>query len=141
MRTAIDTNVISALWSDEPKAAEIAAALYDTQGAGALVVCGPVCAELSAYPKISAEFIDEFLASTGIAVDFDLGEPVWREAALRFARYAHRRRLARGHHPKRLLTDFIVGAHALIRADRLLTLDTRGYAQDFPDLRRVALEL
>lgn len=139
MRTAVDTNALSALLSAEPKAAEVSEILSDALGEGALVICGPVYAELSAYPKISAGFMDEFLASTGIAVDFELGESVWREAALRFAKYASRRRSSRGHQPKRLLTDYIVGAHALIRADRLLTLDESCYAQDFPDLPRIAI--
>lgn len=139
MRTAIDTNVISALLSAEPKAAEISEVLSDALGEGALVICGPVYAELSAYPKVSAGFVDEFLNSTGIVVDFDLDESVWREAAIRFATYASRRRSSRGQHPKRLLTDFIVGAHALLRADRLLTLDEGCYTQDFPDLARIAI--
>ena len=140
MRTAVDTNVISALLSVEPGAMEVSVVLNNSLGEGALVICGAVYAELSAYPKNSAELLDDFLASTGIAVDFNLGEPVWREAARRFAKYAARRRSSRGSHPKRLLTDFIVGAHALIRADRLLTLDEGCYAQDFPDLPRIAFE-
>src|SRR5438046_5990875 len=37
--------------------------------------------------------------------------------------------------PKRLLVDFIVAAHALLRADRLMTLDASRYRQDFPKLR------
>jgi hypothetical protein len=36
-----------------------------------------------------------------------------------------------------LLPDFIIAAHALLRADRLLTLDPTRYRQDFPKLRVV----
>ena len=89
-----------------------------------------------AHPKASVAFVDDFLNETGIAIDFDLGEPVWREASVRFAKYAARRRASRGGSVKRLVADFIVGAHALLRADRLLTLDTSRYAKDFPELKQ-----
>jgi predicted nucleic acid-binding protein len=137
MRTAIDTNVISGLWSAEPLSPSISRALDETAGAGGLVICAPVYAELLAHPKASVAFVDNFLNETGIAIDFDLGEPVWREASVRFAKYAVRRRASRGGSAKRLLADFIVGAHALIRADRLLTLDASRYAKDFPELKQI----
>jgi predicted nucleic acid-binding protein len=34
-----------------------------------------------------------------------------------------------------LLPDFLIAAHALLRADRLMTLDPARYQQDFPELR------
>jgi predicted nucleic acid-binding protein len=139
MRTAVDTNVLSALLSAEPGAAELAALLHQAQDDGALVICGAVFAELCAYPGIALAFVDRFLASTGIDVEFELSEAVWREAARRFGKYAARRRSSRGSNPKRLLTDFIVGAHALVSADRLLTLDEGCYKQDFPDLKRLTI--
>src|SRR5579863_2470436 len=136
MRTAIDTNVISALWSAEPLSRQVSAALDDATEVGGLVICAPVYAELLAHPKASAAFVDDFLNETGIAIDFDFGEPVWREVSVRFAKYAARRRASRGGSVKRLVADFIVGAHALLRADRLLTLDTSPYAKDFPELKQ-----
>jgi predicted nucleic acid-binding protein len=111
--------------------------LDEAAGGGGLVICAPVYAELLAHPKASVTFVDDFLNETGIAIDFDFGEPVWREASVRFAKYAVRRRRSRGGSAKRLLVDFIVGAHALIRADRLLTLDTKQYARDFPELKQI----
>jgi predicted nucleic acid-binding protein len=33
--------------------------------------------------------------------------------------------------------DFVIAAHALIQADRLMTLDPKRYRQDFPKLRLV----
>jgi hypothetical protein len=137
LRTAIDTNVLSALWSGENLASVVSEALYEAAADGGLVICGVVYAELLAHPKAKLDFVDEFLLSTGISIDFDLGEPVWREASRRFAKYAARRRAARGGGARRLLADFIVGAHALIRSDRLLTLDRSCYARDFPDLEQI----
>jgi predicted nucleic acid-binding protein len=34
-----------------------------------------------------------------------------------------------------LLADFLIGSHALVQADRLLTLDPHRYSQDFPEVR------
>jgi predicted nucleic acid-binding protein len=137
MRTAIDTNILSALWSGEPLASTVSEVLDQAATDGGLVVCATVYAELLAHPKAKLDFVDDFLLSTGISIDFDLGEQVWREASVRFAKYATRRRVSRGGRAKRLLADFIVGAHALLRADRLLTLDQTCYARDFPELEQI----
>ncbi|MGH8246926.1 MAG: type II toxin-antitoxin system VapC family toxin [Gammaproteobacteria bacterium] len=135
MRTAIDTNVISALWSAGPLASQFATVLGRAGIEGGLVICGPVYAELLAHPDATEQFVDEFLATTHVSVDFTLDEAVWRDAGRRFASYARRRRRSRGRDPKRLLVDFLIGAHASLCADRLLTLDNRRYSKDFPNLR------
>jgi predicted nucleic acid-binding protein len=137
MRTALDSNILSCLWSDEPSAARVQLDLRSARAQGGLVVCAPVYVELLAHPLVSPDFVDRFLAETGIAVEFDLDESIWRKAAEGFVAYARRRRRARGSSPKRLLSDFIIAAHALLRADRLLTLDPTRYRQDFPRLRIV----
>ena len=106
MRTAVDTNVISALWSREPLASQMAALLGRSHSDGGVVICAPVYAELLAHPKAPADFLDEFLAKTDIAVDFLLDEQVWREAGRVFAAYARRRRRSGDGTAKRLLVDF-----------------------------------
>ena len=50
------------------------------------------------------------------------------------AECAQRRRRSKGVEAKRMLADFIVGAHAMLRADRLFTLDNERYATAFPEL-------
>ena len=135
MRTAIDTNVLSALWSKERSASDIARNLGKAKAEGGLVVSGPVYAELLAYPKATESFVNDFLADTGIAVDFVFQQPVWVDAGRRFARYAKRRRRPAHQGPKRLLADFIIGAHALAHADRFMTLDPKRYERDFPELK------
>lgn len=137
MRTALDTNVLSALWSNEPTARDISISLDHARAQGGLVICAPVFAESIAHPAMSESVLERFLKETGIAVDFDLGEAVWRLAATSFAAYADRRRRSGGDSPRRLLADFIIGAHALSRADRLITLEARRYSRDFPTLRIV----
>jgi predicted nucleic acid-binding protein len=137
MRTAIDTNVLSALWSKEPTASDIAKNLGHAKTEGGLVVSAPVYAELLAYPKATESFVNDFLADTGIAVDFEFQQPIWLEAGRRFARYAKRRRRSHLDGPKRLLADFIIGSHALAEADRFMTLDPKRYGRDFPGLKLI----
>jgi predicted nucleic acid-binding protein len=137
MRTAIDTNVISALWSGEPLAAKIAGDLAHAQSQGGLVICGAVYAELMAHPSATPNFVDSFLSETKVSVEFESDEALWRMAAAAFAFYAQRRRRSAGGAPKRLLVDFLVAAHASLRADRLMTLDAERYERDFPKLRIV----
>lgn len=139
MRTAIDTNVISALWSREPAASEMVSLLGRARQEGGLVVCAPVYAELLAHPNATPAFVEDFLSTTGVVVEFEMEEAIWREAARGFAAYVRRRRKAsRGFGagaPKRLLVDFLVGAHAARQADRLFTLDPGRYSRDFPKLK------
>lgn len=135
MRTALDTNVLSALWSDEPSPRGIESLLFDARGKGGLVICAPVYCELLAYPSATRPFVNEFLRETGISVEFHLDEQVWQTAADAFVGYAKRRRRSQGGSPKRMLVDFVVAAHALLRADQLMTLDVSRYQPDFPKLR------
>jgi predicted nucleic acid-binding protein len=137
MRTAIDTNVLSALWSGEPPAADLARKLGETKTEGGLVVGAPVYAELLAHPKATESFVNQFLADTGIVVDFEFQQSVWLEAGRRFARYAKRRRKTSRAGARRLLADFIIGSHALKQADRLMTLDPKRYQRDFPELKLI----
>ena len=135
MISALDSNVVSAIWSREPGWTHVKEALHHAAGQGGLVLCGVVYAELLAYPRATEEFLAAFLDKTGVRADFVLDEGIWRETGLRFAAYAERRRRqATPQQPKRLVADFVIGAHALIRADRLITLDRQRYVRDFPEL-------
>ena len=134
MRTALDTNILSALWSGESSASAILGRLQILRSEGALIISAPVYAELFAHPGASKRFLNQFFAETHVQVDFQLGQVVWERAGERFARYAARRRLSASGTPKRLLADFLIGAHALLHADRLPTLDAGRYKRDFPEL-------
>jgi len=134
VRTALDSNILSAMWSNEPSARAIARQLGEAKQEGALLLSPIAYAELLAHPRATKEFLHAFLADSGIRVDFQLPESTWTESGLRFARYAERRRRSAGEFPKQLLADFVVGAHALLQADRLMTLDTARYRRDFPEL-------
>jgi len=135
VRTALDSNVISAIWSGEPSAPQLARQLAAAKREGALLISPAVFAELHAYPGATPNFVSGFLVKTGLAVDYRLEEAVWLESGIRFARYAQRRRQASESGPRRLLADFLIGAHALLQADRFMTLDARIYEHDFPELK------
>jgi hypothetical protein len=83
MRTAIDTNVLSALWSKESLAPDIARNLGNAKTEGGLVVGAPVYAELLAHPKATESFVNGFLEGTGIDVDFEFQQSLcWRPAGV-----------------------------------------------------------
>jgi predicted nucleic acid-binding protein len=135
MTTALDTNVVIALW-DKDSALSLAAqtALDTAFNRGTLVAAAPVFAELIAAPGRSEAFVSSFFDETGIGVDWELPEQAWRSAGRAFQAYAERRRKQRDAGARRILADFIIGAHASVNGCRLLTLDDRLYRSSFPTL-------
>jgi hypothetical protein len=96
-----------------------------------------VFVELAAVPGVNFEQTQRVLEESFVDIDFDLGEDVWRLAASSFSAYASRRRKSGGGQTKRLLADFVIASHALLKADRLMTRDASRYRQDFPNLRLI----
>jgi predicted nucleic acid-binding protein len=135
MTTAIDTNVIFALWDkNDAVNSAVESALDAALRRGHLVIPAPVFAELLACPGRSEAFLDAFLKDTGISVDWNLDEAIWRTAGLALQNYAVRRRKQRDYGPRRILADFLIGAYALEKRCRLLTLDDRLHRVSFPGL-------
>lgn len=135
MTTAIDTNVIIALWDRDPGLSLSAQNALDTAfHRGTLVAAAPVFAQLVGAPGRSEAFVDSFFEETGIGVDWELPEQVWRLAGRAFQAYAQRRRKQRDRGPRRILADFVIGAHASANGFRLLTLDEGLYRAAFPAL-------
>jgi predicted nucleic acid-binding protein len=136
MTTALDTNVVVAFWGpDSSLSLAVQAALESASSHGILTVSAPVFAELVAAPGRTEDFVNAFFEDTGIAVDWELGEEIWRSAARAFRGYAERRRKHRDLGTRRILADFLIGAHAAVRGYRLLTLDERLYRAAFPTLK------
>jgi predicted nucleic acid-binding protein len=145
MTTSIDTNIIVALWDADDTLHRAAREVLDAAlGRGSLVICGAVHAELLAAPGRTEAFVDRFCEDTGIAVEWELGEKVWRAAGAAFQSYAARRRKLRNveavlqggqRSRRRILTDFVIGAHAFVSEYTLLTLDAGIYQASFPKLK------
>ncbi|HXC87890.1 MAG TPA: type II toxin-antitoxin system VapC family toxin [Candidatus Cybelea sp.] len=136
MTVALDTNVIVALW-DAAEGLHTAArkALEAASGREALAMCGVVYAELIGAPGRTEAFVDRFCEEAGIAVEWELEERIWRRAGVAFQGYATRRKKQSGAEPRRLLADFLIGAHTLENGYKLLTLDGGMYRRAFPGLR------
>jgi len=140
MTTAIDTNVLVALWDRDPilnTAAQLA--LDAALALGGLVISGPVFAELLACPGRDEAFLDGFFRQSGIQIEWDSEESIWRTAGKAFQAYATRRRRHGASAPCRILADFLIGSHALIRGYRLLSLDDRLYRAAFPSLHVISI--
>jgi hypothetical protein len=136
MTISIDTNVIAALWNDEdPFNAVAVKMLGHARTEGKLVIPAPVYSELMAGPLRDEAALDSFFSVTDIAVEWTVGEEIWREAGRVYRGYAQRRNRSGGQLPRRILTDFLIGAHALSRGYALLTFDRRLYAAAFPKLK------
>lgn len=135
MRTAVDTNIFIRLLSgNDEVASEVQTMIEDARARGTLAACPAVYAELVAGR--TPEMVETFFSDKSIEVDWNLGREVWREAGVRYARYARARiRQPEGLGPRRILADFLIGAHALGMADSLLTADTGIFSTYFPELR------
>ncbi|MBI5507921.1 MAG: type II toxin-antitoxin system VapC family toxin [Deltaproteobacteria bacterium] len=128
MITAVDTNVLLDVFlADKSHGARSAAALRTCLGEGRLVVADAVWAEVcSVFPDS---------AKATAAMD-ELGlfyEPLDKTAATRAGNLWRKYRQAGGSR-SRMVADFLVGAHALEHADRLLSRDRGFYRRYFKGL-------
>jgi predicted nucleic acid-binding protein len=135
MTTAIDTNVIVGLW-DANDALHLAAfdLLETVSSRGGVVICGAVFGELLACPGRTEEFVNRFLDDADISVDWTIKETIWKTAGRAFSAYADRRQKQKSEGPRRILADFLIGAHAFENGYSLLTLDDGIYSAAFPKL-------
>ena len=136
--TAVDTNVLVGLLSGTEVEAEVAQRALAEAAEGPLILCPAVYAELIAMPRLSEEELDAFVEETGLIVDWSLEPEVWRAAGRAYAAYASRRRKQKGDKgPRRILADFLIGAHADLTSGKLLTLDPKLYRSNFAKLEVV----
>ena len=130
MITAVDTNVLLDILipSDQhgPQSKAWLVAAYD---AGAIVVSDIVYAELVPSFRDRAA-LDGALQEIG-ATPSPIDSSIAYEAGLRWKRYR-----SAGGSRERIITDFLIGAHALSAADVFLTRDRGFFSTYFPELKR-----
>lgn len=129
MITAVDTNILIDLFaSDSPFREQSAEALAQCLDQGAVVACGIVWIELAPAAP-SNQDVQERLSSLPVSLDtiseesYMLAAGIWRNYKLS------------GGSRERIVADFIIGAHALIQCDRLLTRDRGFYRRYYKELK------
>lgn len=133
MTLAVDSNILSAVFRGEDTALRVVQILEERRGEG-LLLHVPAFAEVLSGPGIRRVDVEAFLSDAGISLVWETEAAVWERAISAFTLYAERRRKSGGGQPRRILADFLIGAHAAVSAGELLMLDPQHYRQSFPEL-------
>ncbi|MCA1834241.1 MAG: type II toxin-antitoxin system VapC family toxin [Actinomycetota bacterium] len=131
MITAVDSNILIDFFVEGQRFSPSSRkALRGCAEQGAIVACEIVVAEVGAHFPSSgaASAAFESMGITFEALDF---------AAALVAAEAWRSYRRRGGKRDRMVADFLIGAHAQTRADRLLTRDRGFYRTNFKRLRLI----
>ena len=134
MITAIDTNVLLDIFlPDEqhgPRSLNWLRTAYDK---GSLIICDIVFAEL--VPTFDDRaMLDSALSEINATIS-PINTSIAYEAGLRWMRYRRA-----GGPRERIISDFLIGSHAITVADTFLTRDRRFYKTYFPELENLYVE-
>lgn len=126
---AVDSSVVIALLTDSPDADAAERALRHGLSIGPVAVCDVVLAEVCCALQDGDQAM-QALEDMGVSYS-----AVERKSALRAGEMQRRHR--RRQTPQRLRTvpDFIIGAHALLQCDALISQDAAFYRDYFKGLR------
>ena len=121
---AVDSSVLLDVMTEDPRfAGASASAIGQALGSGGVVVCEAVVAEVQAMLATQRNTMDT-LGEFGIRF-----LPISEQAAVR-AGFMQRRFRDRGGRRERVVADFLIGAHALLQCQALITRDA-GFFRDY----------
>jgi predicted nucleic acid-binding protein len=121
---AVDSSVLLDVLADDPQHARASArCIGDALEAGEVVICDAVVAEVQAMLATRETAMDA-LAAFGIRY-----LPTVEQAAVR-AGHMQRRFRDRGGRRERVVADFLIGAHAMLQCQALITRDA-GFFRDY----------
>lgn len=120
---AVDSSVLIDLLGDDASAEAAARAVRDALHLGPVVICDVVLAEVCTAFKRGSEVLP-YLEGAGLGY-----LPIEAKSALR-AGEMQRRYRQRGGARQRTVPDFLVGAHALLQCDALVSRDA-GFFRDY----------
>jgi len=126
---ALDSSVVINLLADGPNAEADEHAIRQALSAGPVVVCDVVLAEVCTALRNGSEVLE---ALEDIGVQY---ATVDRKAALRAGEMQRRYRQKAPDAGERSISDFLVGAHALLQCDGLITDDQQFYRDYFKGLK------
>ena len=135
MITAVDTNILIDILEPDPVfGLSSKEALKRCLKDGAVVACEVVWAEVAVAYAEAEEVLVDTLKQMGIQFS-----PIDLEAALMAARCwaEYLRQGPKRGRKRRIAADFLIGGHALIQCDRLLTRDKGFYRKYFKDLEAI----
>lgn len=128
---ALDSSALLDVLIGDPAYAEASElCIADALAREDVVVCDAVVAEVQAMLDTSVNVMDT-LATLGIRY-----EPTYEAAAMR-AGHMNKRFHARGGRRERVVADFLIGAHALLQCNALITRDAGFYRDYFKGLKLI----
>ena len=134
MITAVDANVVLDMLAGSPTEVRNAyAAMMAAKLAGDITISTVAYAEVAGRFRSKSK-ADEFFSLLDCEVQ-PLDESTAFAAGQFFTEYKRR-----GGTRSRILTDFLIAAHAQLNADRILTRDARFFEPSFPQLKAVRPE-
>ncbi len=127
---AIDSSVLVDLLADGPQADAAEACLRQCLGSGPVVLCDVALAEVCSALRDGSEAL-------GVLEEMSIRYSALEAKSALRAGEMQRRYRQRGGARARAVPDFLIGAHALLQCDGLITRDDAFYREYFKGLKLI----